>query len=339
MSRLPQPPTLINANLKITTKVAQNNVYTLLRLSHHNLGGHHMSTAKLPTIAVIAYIVTSGIVGIASAKTLPHHTINTFRLTANPTSLAVGSPTTLTVAVPTNTPTSAYPSGEFVTVSNAQSNQVVWPYPTNTTASYLFTTPDWQTGNSTSFSSSSANSWSATKQGYYSLSDITSFNGIATHPTTHKVSTLRESILSPVTTKLAHAVMADKVYTSTGKLVSLPRNRPDLFTAWWCPHCHAALLQLKTEHDLNKFNLVSIYVYGDTTKPVTTWKRAFALTEDALRKIGVSIPASHIYLAMPDSSLNTQIKGVPALWEFSKRGVRELVGTPSTASVWRQTRL
>ena len=161
---------------------------------------------------------------------------------------------------------------------------------------------------------------------------------MTTHPVTRKVAT-PHSILSPVAATLAHAVEKDKVYSSTGKLVSLPRNRPDLFTAWWCPHCHAALGQLKAERDLGKFNLVSIYVNGDTTKPVTTWKRAFALTEGALRKIDVSIPVSHIYLAMPNSPLNTQIKGVPTLWEFNQRGAQAFVGTPSTASVWRQARL
>jgi hypothetical protein len=55
-----------------------------------------MHTSKLALIAVTTYIATSGIVGIASAKTLPHHAITSFSLTANPTSLAVGSPTTLT---------------------------------------------------------------------------------------------------------------------------------------------------------------------------------------------------------------------------------------------------
>jgi hypothetical protein len=307
-----------------------------------------MHTSKLALIAVTTYIATSGIVGIASAKTLPHHAITSFSLTANPTSLAVGSPTTLTVAVPPDSPTGVYPSGDFVTVSNAPTNQVVWQYPTNTNASYLFTAPDWQTDHAASFPSSSANWRSTTKRRYYSLGDIASFNGITAHQQTRPAQSTDKrnvdvqpirSILSPVTTKLAHAVMVDKVYTTTGKLVSLPRNRPDLFTAWWCPHCHAALGQLKTEHDLGKFNLVSIYVNGDTSKPVTTWKRAFTLTEGALRKIGVSIPASHIYLAMPNSPINTQIKGVPTLWEFSKRGVRQLVGTPSAASVWRQARL
>lgn len=143
----------------------------------------------------------------------------------------------------------------------------------------------------------------------------------------------RHSILSPVVAPLAHAVEKDKVYTVTGKLVTLPQNRPDLFTAWWCPHCHTALGQLKAEHDLGKFNLISIYVNSNTPEPVTTWKQAFALTEGALHKIGVSIPVSHIYIAMPDSPLNTQIKGVPTLWEFNQRGTQALVGTPSTASV------
>jgi hypothetical protein len=64
------------SNLKITTKVAQNNVHGLLRLSHHKLGGHHMSTSKLTLITITTLIATSGIVGIASAKTLPTpHTI------------------------------------------------------------------------------------------------------------------------------------------------------------------------------------------------------------------------------------------------------------------------
>ena len=149
--------------------------------------------------------------------------------------------------------------------------------------------------------------------------------------------TSHQTILPPlVTASLAHAVEKDKVYTATGKLVSLPRNRPDLFTAWWCPHCHAALSQLKAEHDLNKFNLVSIYVNGDTSKPVTRWKQALALTETALHKIGVTIPLNHIYLAMPNSPINAQIHGVPTLWEFSNHGVREMVGTPSNASVWKR---
>ncbi len=154
-------------------------------------------------------------------------------------------------------------------------------------------------------------------------------------PTVHKVST-QAAILSPVAVTLARVVEADKVYTASGKLVMLPRNRPDMFAAWWCPHCHAALLQLKADNELGKVNLISIYVSGDTSKPVTTWKRARALTEDALHQLGVNIPASHIFLAMPNSPINTQIRGVPTLWKFGKHGVSEMVGTPSGQATWIQ---
>ena len=144
------------------------------------------------------------------------------------------------------------------------------------------------------------------------------------------------SILTTVPHAIVKAVTSEKVYTSTGKLVTLPTNQPDLFAAWWCPHCHEALKQLKVDGDIGKFNLVSIYVNGDTTKPVKTWKQALALTEKSLHQLGVKVPISHIYLAMPNSPINRQISGVPTLWKFAKgKQAKELVGTPSTANVWK----
>ena len=144
------------------------------------------------------------------------------------------------------------------------------------------------------------------------------------------------SILTTVPHVLVKAVTSDKVYTSTGKLVTLPTNQPDFFAAWWCPHCHEALKQLKVDHKLGTFDLISIYVNGDTTKPVKTWKQALALTERSLRQLGVKVPISHIYLALPNSPINRQISGVPTLWKFAKgKQAKELVGTPSTASVWK----
>ena len=135
--------------------------------------------------------------------------------------------------------------------------------------------------------------------------------------------------------KLVSQVEKNTVYTSTGKLVKLPQNRPDLFAAWWCPHCHDALGQIKADGKLGKFNLISIYVDGNTSSPVTSWKQALTLTETALHKIDVNIPMDHIYLVMPDSPINTEIKGVPTLLKFDGRSVQEMVGAPIGANVWK----
>ena len=135
-------------------------------------------------------------------------------------------------------------------------------------------------------------------------------------------------------TTLTSQVENDTVYTFNGARVLLPKNKPDLFVAWWCPHCHAALQQLKAEHDLDRFNLISVYASGDTSTPITSWRQVKALTSESLHQLNVSIPTDHIFLAMPSSPLNMQIQRVPTLWKFRSTSVDTLVGTPANANVW-----
>ena len=142
--------------------------------------------------------------------------------------------------------------------------------------------------------------------------------------------------MQTVNPKLVAQIENETVYTANGMVVPFPTDRPVLFTAWWCPHCHDALQQLKTDGLHTTFNLVSVFVNdGATSGTVQTWKQALTLTEDGLHNSDLSIPSSHIYLVMPNSPINTQIHGVPTLWTFRKSGVMEVVGTPTVGSVWK----
>ena len=140
--------------------------------------------------------------------------------------------------------------------------------------------------------------------------------------------------LQPMALSITKSLEKDTVYNSKGKVVKLPTSTPVLFAAWWCPHCHEALQQIKTDHDLNKINVVSVYINGDTTKPVTTWRQALTLTEKGLREAGVSIPLSHLFVTLPTNRVNRQITGVPQLWKFSGKQAHSMIGTPNSASVW-----
>ncbi len=147
-------------------------------------------------------------------------------------------------------------------------------------------------------------------------------------------SSLADTYLQPAALSLTKSLEGDKVYNAKGKVVKLPTSIPVLFAAWWCPHCHEALKQIKTDHDLSKINVVSIYANGDTTKPVTTWHQALALTEKGLREAGVSIPLSHLFITLPTNTVNHQINGVPQLWKFKNKSALTMIGTPGSANVW-----
>jgi len=106
--------------------------------------------------------------------------------------------------------------------------------------------------------------------------------------------------------------------------VTLTVNRPIVFMAYWCKYCHNALQQLKQKNELDKFNYVSMYLMGSEPggKPasISGFQDAVTLTQQSLASQGIGIPADHIFYAMPDSSVNTKINGVPTIIEKTDKG-------------------
>ncbi|MHB1681292.1 MAG: TlpA family protein disulfide reductase [Bacilli bacterium] len=151
---------------------------------------------------------------------------------------------------------------------------------------------------------------------------------------------VRQEVLSPVVSLQTpirawdRRVLSSRVWTAQGRLVAMPQDKPIVFFAWWCPHCHEALLQLKARGLLHRFTFVSVWINDVTPKggDVTSAKQAKLTTERALHAIGVSLP--NVYLAPPASSVNSLLTGVPTVLIKTTHGWREMQGTPSKAAVW-----
>lgn len=153
-------------------------------------------------------------------------------------------------------------------------------------------------------------------------------------PDTKAGSALAGGLLQPISDSWWQSVNTETVLNSQGKAVTLPVNHPLIFMAYWCKYCHNALQQLKQNNELDKFNYVSMYLTGSEPggKPasVSGFQDAVKLTQQSLASRGISIPADHIFYAMPDSSLNTKVNGVPTILEKTDKGWYVLNGATNS---------
>ena len=131
-------------------------------------------------------------------------------------------------------------------------------------------------------------------------------------------------------------VLHASVWNAQGRLVRLPTQRPILVFAWWCPHCHAALRELKRLGDLNRFTFVSLWINAGTARPIAiqTAAQANAVTIRGLAAIGVHLPADHLYLAPPTSTMSHLIHGVPTILVPSVHGWNTDNGAPTNSAGW-----
>ncbi|MHB1683262.1 MAG: hypothetical protein ACYCYO_10675 [Bacilli bacterium] len=125
---------------------------------------------------------------------------------------------------------------------------------------------------------------------------------------------------------------------ATGRRMSLPRNRPVLFFAWWCPWCHRELATLQRYGDLRRITLVSLYLNAPEkgNKPVVIRdiQDGVRVTEMGLQQAGVHVPPNHVLYVMPNNPLNKIIAGVPVWVERTAFGWYVLNGTPGESAVW-----
>jgi len=131
-------------------------------------------------------------------------------------------------------------------------------------------------------------------------------------------------------------VLRAPVWNAQGRLVRLPTQRPILVFAWWCPHCHAALQELKRLGDLNRFTFVSLWINAGTARPITiqTEQQAATVTKRELAAIGVRLPADHLYFAQPRSTMSHLIHGVPTILVPSVHGWTTDNGAPTSGAQW-----
>ena len=111
---------------------------------------------------------------------------------------------------------------------------------------------------------------------------------------------------------------------------------PTLFFAWWCPHCHHALLSLKKAGLLERFSFVSVFLTArPTPEPIRGAASAWAVTEDALHKLGVHIPENRLFVVLPNSPINSLIQRVPTLIARVHNRWYVMNGAPTHANTWR----
>lgn len=133
----------------------------------------------------------------------------------------------------------------------------------------------------------------------------------------------------------AQTLLAGPVETAGGKTVRLPSTRPVLFMAWWCPYCHEALTRLRLSPVLQHLSVVSMWLTaGNPQPPIGNAAAAWTVTERALHRLGVTIPASHLYLAMPDSPINREIRGIPMVMTPYRGAWYQTQGAPAQAADW-----
>jgi len=128
----------------------------------------------------------------------------------------------------------------------------------------------------------------------------------------------------------------ETVFTASGAQVMLPMHRPLLFFAWWCAHCHKALLELKALplRVLDSISLVSVYAPDATAStPLHTEAQQAAQVERTLHALGLH-PA-HLYFAAGSSPLNVAVAGVPTIVEDTSKGWGVLNGAPAQAAGWQ----
>lgn len=147
----------------------------------------------------------------------------------------------------------------------------------------------------------------------------------------HNKSTSSRLTYLPENTPLVHVF----VFSYLGKRVKVPSNRPELFIAWWCPHCHQALQQLKKERLLNQFNFVSVWPDEFGKYPVKSLRQVRVKTLDALHSLGISIPPLHLYFTLPTSPVNYEIYETPTFLRKVPKGYLYAQGTPLHAAVWK----
>lgn len=150
--------------------------------------------------------------------------------------------------------------------------------------------------------------------------------------------TLAHGYLQPVNPKWWAKVRELNVMNAQGQTVLLPENRPLLFFAWWCPHCHAALRELARTGELSKLTLISTYVNAGSIdgKPVVigNFPEARLITNKSLATMHLHVQRDHLFYLMPGPAQNALAIGVPDFVEDTHVGLYAMNGAPSDGEIW-----
>ena len=134
--------------------------------------------------------------------------------------------------------------------------------------------------------------------------------------------------------RFAQQIQNDKVYTASGKAEQLTFAKPTIFFAWWCPHCHEALKQLKKDHLISQLDFVSVWPNKFGTYKANNLPIAQRDTEKALKTLGIQIPNDHLFFTLPTNPISTQLRTVPTMIKKENHGYFVSEGTPTLASSW-----
>lgn len=167
-------------------------------------------------------------------------------------------------------------------------------------------------------------------------------HGIAQPPVSSDVTltghTLADGYLQPVNPTWWARVVGFKVLNAQGQFVSIPRSRPVLFFAWWCPHCHAALMQLARTGELPHVTLISTYMNAGLidgkTVAIRNVKDAQRITAASLAALHLQVPENHLLYLMPGTAQNALSIGVPDFVEHTRQGWYAMNGAPSNGAIW-----
>ncbi len=134
--------------------------------------------------------------------------------------------------------------------------------------------------------------------------------------------------------RFAQQIQNDKVYTASGKVEQLTFAKPTIFFAWWCPHCHEALKQLKKDHLISQLYFVSVWPNKFGAYKINNLVSEQHDTEKALKTLDIYIPRDHLFFTLPTNAISTQLRTVPTMIKKENHGYFVSEGTPALASAW-----
>ncbi|MFD1676029.1 hypothetical protein [Alicyclobacillus fodiniaquatilis] len=162
----------------------------------------------------------------------------------------------------------------------------------------------------------------------------------ATGPTTKTISQhvevkgLAGGLLQPANAQLVNEVMKATVHANGDKTVAIPTDKPIMFFAYWCSHCHDAISQLEQLGYADKVNFVSTQMQLKPT--ADEFNQGQQLTSQSFTKLGIKEP-TNMYYSLPSDPFNSVLTNqpVPFLLVHTKQGWYTFSGAPSDQNVWK----
>ena len=148
---------------------------------------------------------------------------------------------------------------------------------------------------------------------------------------------LDDGPFQPANPKMVAELTSATVEDANGRAVLIATDKPTIFFAYWCSHCHEAISQLESLGYADKFNYVSSlleYGQGNTNPNI---KQAVQLTGASFIKMGIKEPANVLY-AMPGTQADKALshQPVPFLLVHTSHGWYSMTGVPMDNNVWME---